>query len=66
MTNLPRPVAATRLSFPTASRQLSIAFETLPIRGIPQTERAKIITHLANILLQAASAVTEGHDDDGH
>jgi hypothetical protein len=66
MTNLPRPIVATRLSAPTASRQLSIAFETIPIRGIPQTERAKIITYLANILLQAASLVTEGHDDDGH
>jgi hypothetical protein len=66
MTNLPRPVAATRLSFLTASRQLSIAFDTIPMRGIAQTERAKIITHLANILLQAASAATEGHDDDGH
>jgi len=53
------------LSFPTASRQLSIAFETIPIRGIPQTERAKIITHLAIILLQAASAATgDGNDDE--
>jgi hypothetical protein len=66
MTNLPRPIAATRLPFPTASRQLSIVFETIPLRGIPQTERAKITTHLANILLQAAGAVTEGHDDDGY
>jgi hypothetical protein len=65
VTNLPRPIAATRLSFPTASRQLRIAFETIPIREIPQTERAKIITHLAIILLQAASAATgDGNDDE--
>ena len=66
MTNLPRPVAATRLSLPTASRQLSIAFETIPIRGMPQTERANIITHLAVILLQAASAATGDANDDEH
>ena len=66
MTNLPRSIAATRLSFPTASRQLSIAFETIPIRGIPQTERAKIITHLANVLLQAAGTATGDRNDDEH
>jgi hypothetical protein len=29
-----------------------------------QTERAKIIAHLANILLQAASAARRERDDD--
>jgi hypothetical protein len=66
MANLPRSIAATRLVSPTASRQLSIAFETIPTRGMPPTERAKIIAHLANILLQAASAATGDGNDDEH
>jgi hypothetical protein len=66
MTNLPRPIGAPRLSLPIASRQLSIAFETILIRGIPQAERAKIITHLANVLLQAAGAATGDGNDDEH
>jgi hypothetical protein len=66
MTDLPRPIAATRRVPPAASRQLSIAFETIPVREIPQTERAKIVTHLANILLQAASAATGDGNDDEH
>jgi hypothetical protein len=64
MTNLPRLVPATQLRLPSASRQLSIAFEAIPLRGMTQTERAKIIAHLANILLQAAGAATGGLDDD--
>jgi hypothetical protein len=64
MANLPRPVHATRLLLPATSRQLSIAFETVPLRGIPQAERIKIIAHLASILLQAAGAATGELDDD--
>jgi hypothetical protein len=64
MANFPRPVPATQISLPAASRQLSIAFETVPLRGMSQTERAKIIAHLANILLQAAGAATGERDDD--
>ena len=64
MTNLPRLVPATRPTLPRASRQLSMAFEAIPLRGITQTERTKIIAHLANILLQAGGAATEEHDHD--
>jgi hypothetical protein len=64
VTHLPKPIAATRLLFPTASRQLSIAFETLPIQGIPQIEQAKIVMYLANILLQASGAAGDGNDDE--
>jgi hypothetical protein len=64
MAHLPRPVPATRLLLPTTPHQLRIAFETIPLRGIPQAERIKVIAHLANILLQAAGAPTGEHDDD--
>lgn len=64
MTDLPRLVPATQPRSPRASHQLSIAFETVPLRGMPQTEHAKIIAHLADILLQAAGAATGEPDDD--
>ena len=64
MTNPPRLVPATQLTLPRISRQLCIAFEGVLLRGMTQTERAKIIAHLANILLQAASAARRERDDD--
>jgi hypothetical protein len=64
MANLPRPVPATRLLLPTTPNQLSIAFETIPLREIPQAERTKVIAHLAKILLQAAGAAMGERDDD--
>lgn len=64
MTNLPRLVPATQPSLPTASRQLSLAFETIPIPGMLPSDRMKIIRHLASILLQAAGVAERDGDDD--
>jgi hypothetical protein len=67
MGNLPKRVPTTQLALPTCvARQLSISFETIPIRGMLPTERMKIIVHLANILLQAAGAAAGDGDDDEH
>ena len=66
MAKLSKPVPQTQFSLPTPSRQLSIAFDSVTLRGLLPTERAKIVAHLASVLLQAAGAVEEEHDDDGH
>lgn len=62
MTNPPKPVP-TSLSSQTAAQQLSIAFDSLPLHAMSPSERAKVLTHLANLLMLAAGA-TGGHDDD--
>lgn len=67
MSNLPKRVPTPQLSLPACvTRQLSISFETVPIRGLLPAERRKIIAHMANILLQAAGAAAKDGDDDEH
>jgi hypothetical protein len=53
----PREASATR-------RQLSMAFEALPLHGISPPDRAKAVIHLASLLLQAVGA-NVGEPDDG-
>ena len=54
-----------RLSAPlTPSRQLSIPFEAQVLRGMSPPECASVLTHLANLLQQAAGIRTGGLDDD--
>jgi hypothetical protein len=50
---LPAPAA------PTATRQLSIAFDSIGLRGINPSERAKALTQ-ADLSMQAAGIVTGG------
>jgi len=45
-------------------RQLSIAFEAAPLHGISSPDRAKVLIHLASLLLQALGA-NVGERDDG-
>jgi hypothetical protein len=56
---LPSPAAA-----PTVPRQLSITFDSIRLRGMSQTERAKALARLANLLMQAAGVVVEGGGND--
>lgn len=51
-------------SLPTTAQQLSIAFDSVPLRGMSPTERAKVRAHLAHLLMQAAGVATEERDDD--
>ena len=46
------------------SRQLSMAFEASPLHGISPPDRAKVVIHLASLLLQALGA-NVGERDDG-
>jgi hypothetical protein len=50
---LPAPAA------PTATRQLSIAFDSIGLRGINPSERAKALTQ-ADLSMQATGIVTGG------
>lgn len=45
-------------------RQLSIAFEALPLHGISSQDREKALIHLAGLFLQALGA-NGGERDDG-
>jgi hypothetical protein len=53
----PREPSATR-------RQLSMAFEALPLHGISPPDRAKAVIHLASLFLEAVGA-NVGEPDDG-
>lgn len=40
-------------------RQLSIAFEAAPLHGISSPDRAKVLIHLASLLLQALGQIDQ-------
>lgn len=63
MINPPKPAPTTSLSSQTAPQQLSIAFDSIPLQAMSSSERAKVLMHLANLLMLAAGA-TGGYDDD--
>ena len=44
--------------------QLRMAFDSNALRGLSVAERARAITHLANLLLLAAGATTAQERDD--
>jgi hypothetical protein len=49
---------------PRAPRQLSIRFDSVQLRGVNPSERARALALLANLLMQAAGAAVVGSDDD--
>lgn len=63
MTNPPKPVPTTSLPSQTVPQQLSIAFDSLPLQTMSPSERAKVLAHLAKLLMLATGA-TGGYDDD--
>ena len=56
----------THLKLPatTSSRQLNLLFDTRRLEGLASLERDKIISTLAQILMQAAGLSVEELDDD--
>ena len=48
----------------TAPHQFSIAFDSIRLRGMSPSERTKVLSRLASLLMQAAGAATGEHDDD--
>lgn len=49
----------------TAPRQLSMALDSAKLRGMSPAERGTVLARLASLLLEAAGAAVEEHDDDG-
>jgi hypothetical protein len=64
MINSPKSVLLTPLMPPTAPRQLSIVFDSIRLRGMGPSERAKVLAHLVSLLMLAAGAAAGGCDDD--
>ena len=49
---------------PIVPRQLSIAFDSVRLRGVSTSDRAKAVAYLANLLMQAADVATRERNDD--
>ena len=63
MINSPKSVPTTPAPS-VVPRQLSIAFDSVRLRGMNTSERAKAIACLVNLLMQAAGAATGERVDD--
>jgi hypothetical protein len=48
-----------------APRQLSMALDSVRLRGMSPSERRAALSSLANLLMEAAGAVAGEADDDG-
>jgi hypothetical protein len=59
MRNLPAPVPPA-----TAPRQLSMALDSVRLRGMSHPERRALLARLAGLLLEAAGIALQEHDDD--
>ncbi len=44
--------------------QISIAFESIRLRGMNAPERMRVLMHLANLLMLAAGVATKEYDDE--
>ena len=65
MSKLPNAVPAGLQSLQTIPRQINMTFDTLELQGISTAQRARAITHLASLLMQAAGVATpKEHNDD--
>ncbi len=67
MTRVPRPHRLPTTSVPPttqAQRQLSIAFESPVLQDLDPSERNKVVTQLALLLLQAAGVPAAGSEHD--
>ncbi len=54
------------LSPPAQPHQLSIALDSIRLRGMSPPEREEVLTHLASLLLLAAGVATGESDDVEH
>lgn len=59
MKNLPAPAPPA-----IAARQLSMAFDSVRLRGMSPSERRAVLARLAGLLLEAAGVPVQEHNDD--
>ena len=64
MIKLPKLVPTLFLSRLKTPHQLSIAFNSIPLQGMTPCDRAKALSHLAILLMQASGVATGESDDD--
>jgi hypothetical protein len=65
MDKLPRGVPPRPQSPALTLCQMSLRFDTAELQGMSAAQRARAITHLANLLIQAAGvAIGKESDDD--
>lgn len=60
----PRKIQREQSPAPAAPHQMSIAFESHRLRGLPAVERMKILMDLAHLLMLAAGVTVEEDDDE--
>ncbi|WP_243856916.1 hypothetical protein [Paraburkholderia sp. BL6665CI2N2] len=65
MGKVPNAVPAGLRSFQLIPRQMNMTFDTLELQGMNSAQRARAITYLASLLMQAAGVATpKEHNDD--
>lgn len=54
-----------RRALPVVQReQISLAFESMSLRGLTKAERTKVIIRLSQVLIQAAGVACQESDDE--
>jgi hypothetical protein len=48
----------------TVPRQLSMALDSVRLRGMSSSERRALLARLAGLLMEAAGVAVQEHDDD--
>ncbi|WP_080484170.1 hypothetical protein [Burkholderia cenocepacia] len=64
MDKLPKGVPARTQSPVVTPRQMSMRFDNAELQGMTAAQRARAITNLASLLIQAAGVTGKGCDDD--
>lgn len=60
----PRKIQREQSRPPAEPHQMSIAFESNRLRGLPAAERMKVLMDLAYLLMLAAGVAVEEDDDE--
>lgn len=60
----PKSVSTTPLLPRPTPHQFSLTFDAMQLQAMSRSERSKVLSCLANLLMQAAGAATEECDDD--
>ena len=60
----PNSLPTTPLAAHPAPHQFSLTLDSIQLQAMSRSERSKVLSCLANLLMQAAGAATEECDDD--
>ena len=65
MEKMPKGVPAQLRSPAVTPRQMTMVFDNAELQGMNAVQRARAISHLASLLIQAAGTATGKESDDG-